>query len=264
MFTNALLAVLTISPVLALPSNAPVSAAHVRSTLDLPKGIKLRINTLGDSITYGVTGSPVGNSYRPELLKLLTAAGATVEYVGNAKSGSPPQAHDGYPGATIAEIGQYGLKAMALKPNVITLMAGTNDTPKGYSFPGDGFHGPEGAIDRMGKAIDALTARSPETVVLVATLTPMFFEANLKDKDNQPKKRSTEIFNEALPAMIKTRVDGGKKVHLVTLPKMDFAKGGKDTQEGIHPSNAGYKKMAAAFFTGIEEAAAKNWIKDPA
>jgi lysophospholipase L1-like esterase len=231
-----------------LPSNAYVSTAHVaRTTYALPNGIKLRILTLGDSITAGVGGTG-SNSYRPELNRLLTQAGAAVTFVGSQKGGE--FYHDGYPGANIVQIGQRGKASLAKKPNVITLMAGTNDTPKG--------DGPKAAAVRLGTVVDGLIAALPDTVVLISTLTPMFFETGAG------KTPTTEIFNKELPALVKARVDSGKKVGLVVLPEMDFAKGGKDTREGIHPNDSGYKKMAVAWFKGIEEAAEKSWIKEPA
>jgi lysophospholipase L1-like esterase len=234
--------------VLALPSTTYISAAHAyHAGLALPKGIKLRILTLGDSITAGVGGTG-GNSYRPELNRLLTEAGAEVTFIGAQKSGQ--FSHDGYPGANIVQIGQKGMASVGKKPNVITLMAGTNDTPKG--------DGPKAAAVRLGTVVDNLMKALPDTVVLVSTLTPMFFEAGTG------KTPTTEVFNKELPALIKARVDSGKKIALVTLPEMDFAKGGKDTREGIHPNDSGYKKMAVAWAKGIEEAAEKNWIKEPA
>jgi lysophospholipase L1-like esterase len=229
-----------------LPPNAYVGAAHAARSA-LPKGIKLRIMTLGDSITAGVGGTG-SNSYRPELNRLLTEAGADVTFVGTQKGGKFN--HEGYPGANIVQIGQKGVAAANKKPNVITLMAGTNDTPKG--------DGPKAAAVRLGTVLDNLAKVLPDTVILVSTITPMFFETG---KGTPP---TTETFNKELPSIVKARVDGGKKVLLVTLPQMDFAKGGKDTREGIHPSDAGYVKMGGAWFKGIEEAAEKNWIKDPA
>lgn len=157
--------------------------------------------------------------------------------------------HDGYPGANIVQIGQKGKASLSKKPNVITLMAGTNDTPKG--------DGPKAAAVRLGTVVDNLVSSLPDTVVLISTLTPMFFESG------PGKTPTTEIFNKELPALVRSRVSGGKKVGLVVLPEMDFAKGGKDTREGIHPNDSGYKKMAAAWYKGIEEVAEKNWIKDP-
>ena len=231
---------------LALPANDYISASHSASvSRSLPKGIKLRILTLGDSITAGVGGTG-SNSYRPELNRLLTEAGALVTFVGSQKGGQ--FYHDGYPGANIVQIGQKGKASLAKKPNVITLMAGTNDTPKG--------NGPKAAAVRLGEVVDSLIATLPDTVVLVSTLTPMFFESG------KGKTPTTEIFNKELPALVKARVDNGKKVGLVTLPNMDFGKGGKDTREGIHPNDSGYKKMAGAWFKGIEAAAENNWIKD--
>src|SRR6201999_4194866 len=98
-----------VTPTLAWPTNAYIGATHsILAARDLPKGIKLRILTLGDSITAGVGGTG-GNSYRPELYKLLTEAGAQVTFVGSQKGGQ--FYHEGYPGANIVQIGQKGMAA---------------------------------------------------------------------------------------------------------------------------------------------------------
>ena len=63
--------------------HVPATAANLNTTM-----IHLRMMSLGASVTFGV-GSTTGNSYRKDLLDLLTANGtATVEYVGSKKHGN--------------------------------------------------------------------------------------------------------------------------------------------------------------------------------
>lgn len=88
-------------------------------------GLDLRILPLGDSITYG-SGSTSGNGYRLELQNLLV--GNTVQYVGSQHSGSMANnSNEGHPGAVITQIAKFAKLGLNQLPNVVLLMAGTND-----------------------------------------------------------------------------------------------------------------------------------------
>jgi lysophospholipase L1-like esterase len=194
---------------------------------------------LGDSITYGI-GSTGSTSYRAALYKKLTSAGASATFIGSVKSGNFAQPnHEGYSGYTITQISAMADKSLPKKPNVICLMAGTNDMPRG---------GAKEAAVRLGTLLDKLTNAVPESVVLVATLTPLNFA-----------QQAVDTFNAEIPALVKARADAGKKIAVVSLAAVKST----DLADGVHPNDTGYGKMADAWFKGIEDAAAKGWIKDP-
>jgi lysophospholipase L1-like esterase len=202
--------------------------------------LKIRLLPLGDSITYGI-GSTGSNSYRAGLYKKLTDAGASATFIGSVKSGNFAQpSHEGYSGYTISQISSMSDKSLPNKPNVITLMAGTNDMPRGDA---------KGAVTRLGALLDKLVAAVPDSVVLVATLTPL-----------PMAQAAVDSFNSEIPNLVKARVDKGKKIAVVSLSAVKSS----DLKDGVHPNDAGYAKMADAWFKGIEDAAAKNWIKAPA
>jgi lysophospholipase L1-like esterase len=216
--------------------NAPVSSDVIDA---LPAGLKLRILPLGDSITYGI-GSTGSNSYRADLYKKLTAAGAAVDFIGSKRSGNFAQPnHEGWSGYTITQISSMSERSLPKKPNVVLLMAGTNDMPRGDA---------KGASSKLGTLIDKLVTAVPDSVVLVATLTPLGMA-----------QAAVDTFNREVPIVVKSRADNGKKVAVVSFAAVKKT----DLADGVHPNDAGYAKMADAWFKGVEDAAAKGWIKNP-
>jgi lysophospholipase L1-like esterase len=205
----------------------------------LPQGLKLRLLPLGDSITYGI-GSTGSTSYRAALYKKLTDAGVNATFIGSTRSGNFAQpSHEGWSGYTIAQISTMSEKSLPKKPNVVALMAGTNDMPRGDA---------KGAVGRLGALIDKIVAAVPDSVVLVATLTPLQFA-----------QQAVTTFNGDVPGLVKARTDQGKKVAVVSMAEVQAA----DLKDGVHPNDAGYAKMADAWYKAIEQVAAKGWIKDP-
>jgi lysophospholipase L1-like esterase len=179
---------------------------------------------LGDSITYGI-GSSTVSSYRAALYDKLTAAGAKVDYVGSKQSGSfeKPQ-HEGWSGYTITLVSSMSERSIKSKPNLICLMAGTNDVAWGGNK--------KTAPNRLGELIDKLVAALPDSVVLVATLTPLGRGSG-----------DVDVFNNAIPDLVKARADEGKKVAVVSMAAIKST----DLKDGVHPNDAGYVKMADAW-----------------
>jgi lysophospholipase L1-like esterase len=205
---------------------------------------------LGDSITFGI-GSTGLNGYREDLQKKLTAAGAKVEYVGPTKSGNTR--HAGYLGYTINQISTKTDQALALKPNVVCLMSGTNDHLWGSTAGAD----PKTASTRVAALIDKIVKGAPDAVVLVATLPPFSLDHGKYTKYKQ-FAFPPDAFNKQLPSVAKAARDQGGKVAAVNMSLTT-----KDLSDGVHPNDAGYAKMATAWFNAIEDASAKSWVKNP-
>lgn len=205
----------------------------------------VRLMPLGDSITYGVESSD-GTGYRDELYDQLEKVAESVDFVGSVRNGrmSDPD-NEGHPGDRIDEIAGFAAcNVYKYQPNVITLHAGTNDMNQNHSLPS--------APNRLKQLIDRALKDSPLATVLVAQLIPTG-KAGL-----QPR---IDAYNAALPAMVGELQGEGKRVALVGMSRVLVSDG---LENDAHPTDAGYAKMADAWFRAFQEAQSRGWIRTPA
>ncbi|KAF2668552.1 hypothetical protein BT63DRAFT_425858 [Microthyrium microscopicum] len=195
-------------------------------------------------------GSSKGDSYRKDLFDKLTAAGAKVEYLGSQKSGSFSQnSHEGWIGFEIDKISQKAddPKALGAKPNLVLLLAGTNDIAHSQR---------NGAPQRLQKLAEKITTRVPGVVLIVGTLPP-FAAKYMPSGQGGDSAPWINEFNTAASKIAKSMAEKGAKVAMADLSAVKLG----DLQDGIHPNDGGYRKMSAGWFKAIEEVAAKGWLK---
>ncbi len=217
------------------PPNKPPNHGELRKR-------DLAVMPLGDSITEGV-GSSTGSSYRAKLFGDLKANAKSVDFVGSQRSGQLPDLdHEGHSGWTIAQIAQAADAAVpATRPNVVVLHAGTNDMDRGQQ---------NGAAGRLDGLIDQILDDSPGTTFLVATLVP---------STNRTTQARITAFNQEIRDLVRRRQSAGERVALVNMSAVTTA----DLADGLHPNDAGYRKMADAFFKAVADAAEHGWIQAP-
>lgn len=118
-------------------------------------------------------------------------------------------------------------------------MAGTNDV----------FGGNIGtAPNRLSTLIDGVFTTAPDTVLVVATLTPL-----------SSGQSSVNTYNQAVTQLVSTRSANGQHIVLASMS----AVANSDLADGVHPNDAGYIKMANAWFAAIQQAAQNGWIGEP-
>ncbi|KAG4433702.1 hypothetical protein IFR05_010811 [Cadophora sp. M221] len=227
---------------------ASASTADSNFTLSngpLGKNVPLKIIPLGDSITYGFRSTD-GNGYRKHLLDKLSANGTancTAQYIGSVRSGNMTDNYnEGHSGAIITEIGNFSLGSLTQRPNLILLMAGTNDMNQNLSV---------GATERLGNLIDMCSTTCPDAVILVAQLIPAA-TPNVEAR--------VELFNPTVISLVASREEKGVKIAVVDMPNFVTT---ADLKDNLHPNDVGYAKMADAWFEGIQKAAAKEWFTPP-
>ncbi|KLJ06977.1 hypothetical protein EMPG_17534 [Blastomyces silverae] len=227
-----------------LSDSPPMLFLHISNSDAIARGADLRILPLGDSITYG-QGSSDGNGYRLPLYNLLLSGGNKVEYIGRERNGSMSNNHhEGHKGFPIGPVGNTGKPNYAQRPNIILLLAGTNDVVFKINL--------QDAPKVLGRVVDDIVTACPDAVVLVATLPPML------DANREARKVA---FNAALPAVIAQRTGAGKHVLLVDLARVTARH--INTTDGIHPVDEGYRLIADAWHEGIVAADQRGWIKAP-
>ncbi|KAL8949205.1 MAG: hypothetical protein Q9222_004668 [Ikaeria aurantiellina] len=222
---------------------ADMHEAVLSPRTNVGNGVELRVYPLGDSITNGFQSSD-DNGYRIGLQRHL--AGSRLLFVGSKSGGTMSDGwNEGWNGFTIDQIAQKAQQYQrGLDPNIILLHAGTNDL--NMSPPLDPDHAP----DRLGAMIDQLIATGPDAAILVAQII---------NNANAQTEALVQKYNNAIPGVVSQRANAGHKVMVVDMQSVTAA----DLKDGLHPTDAGYQKMADIWFQAIQQASDKGWIKAP-
>jgi len=203
-------------------------------------GLNIRLLPLGDSITFGLQSTD-GNGYRNTLHNLLQT-GNTLDFIGSLKAGTMvDNDNEGHSGATIAQIQTFSTNSLALpaRPNVVLLMAGTNDVFGGSIST---------APSRLSTLIDSIFTACPDAALIVATLTPL-----------PSGQAAVNTYNAAITQLVNNRTASGQHILLASMSSVLST----DLVDGVHPDNAGYVKMANAWFPVVQQAMKNGWIGKP-
>jgi lysophospholipase L1-like esterase len=200
----------------------------------------LRVMPLGDSITWGV-GSPSTSSYRAPLWTMMAGQSRySARFVGSGASGTlPDPANEGHSGYTIDQIiaGVDDWVSFA-RPDVVLLHIGINDLNRGMDVPG--------APGRLHTLVDKIFADKPGVTVLVLGLIPT----------TPGLQTQTAAFNSAVSAMQTGEQQAGHHFRYVTPPALTSA----EMNDGLHPNDAGYLRMAQAFYPALDQAFTAGWL----
>jgi hypothetical protein len=238
---------------------------------------QITLMPLGDSITKGAGDS--GSGYRDELYTDLSKAGVKFQFVGATTANAFPmltaahqEHHNGYgtyrtddltsnlagvhqPGGWADDnrggywlTGGHGTGRNAVTPDIVLLLAGTNDVTQGASV--------EVMETRMTSLLDWFKTNRPATKVFVATVIP-FDDFRKQTNDYSGKLRD---FNAWLTKTIPVNYPKtGFVVDLFPLfldnhgdLKTSSSPDGIYLQDGIHPSHNGYVAIGDAWFSAIK------------
>ncbi|GAB4054671.1 ricin-type beta-trefoil lectin domain protein [Catellatospora paridis] len=192
----------------------------------------VRVMPLGDSITEG---TQVPGGYRTGLWQRMAAGGYRVDLVGtqfNGPSALGDHDHEGHPGWRIDQIdANISGWLQTTNPRTVLLHIGTNDVLQNYNL--------SGAPGRLSSLLDRITAAAPSADVFVATIIPL---------SNTGQENAARTFNAAIPGIVQSKVNAGRRVHVVD---MHSALTTADLIDGIHPTATGYDKMAATWYTAL-------------
>jgi lysophospholipase L1-like esterase len=193
----------------------------------------VRVMPLGDSITEG---TQVPGGYRIGLWQRLVGGRYTVDFVGSQFNGPAnlgDHDHQGHPGWRIDQIDANITGWLRTQnPRTVLLHIGTNDVLQNYNL--------SGAPGRLSTLIDRITATVPNADVFVATIIPL---------SNSGQEAAARTFNGAIPGIVQSKVNSGRRVHLVDMhSKLTTG----DLIDGVHPTAGGYDKMAAAWYAALQ------------
>ncbi|ACU37022.1 ricin-type beta-trefoil lectin domain protein [Actinosynnema mirum] len=191
-----------------------------------------RVMPLGDSITEG---TQVPGGYRIGLWQRFVSGGHRVDFVGSQFNGPASLGdhdHQGHPGWRIDQIdANVATWLRNTTPRSVLLHIGTNDVLQNWNVAS--------APSRLSALIDRITSTAPNADVLVATIIPIA---------NAGQDAAARTFNAAIPGIVRSKADAGKRVHLVD---MRSALTTADLVDGVHPTAGGYDKMAATWHNAL-------------
>jgi lysophospholipase L1-like esterase len=205
------------------------------------------IMAMGDSNTYGA----VAQSYRQTLADLMSANGLAIEFVGsqvdNRTPGFSNNHHEGYSGWAADDLlnGMNGLLPMksveGLKPDVILLMAGTNEfLVKKYTVAQAEAH--------MAALIAEIHRRSPKSKLIVSTIFPFVDTGASPRKTLDVINHSAVSFNQWLIAAAQNFAAQGVPISSIDI--YDFIDLNWLT-DGVHASGVGYQAVGQAWYSAL-------------
>lgn len=199
---------------------------------------------LGGSITLGV-GSSKQNGYREGLLDILRIHNFHVYMVGSRQTGSMDNNnHEGWRGFRIDQIARKAKTSVKeLRPNIFTVNAGSNDCLQNFDLD---------HIDhRMDDMLEYLWSASPGSTVILSTL--------LVNSDAQINSRVVDV-NQKLRALADSKLAQEKRIILAEMYSPEGPQICDLIDDGIHPNDTGYIKMANIWFRNIQEAAQEGLV----
>lgn len=127
------------------------------------------------------------------------------------------------------------------KPNVILLLAGTNDVVANPLMENT-----TEAPARLRDLVDTVTTTCPDAALILAQLPGT--DDSLKNGVPGGAARVQE-FNDALPGIVQGFRDEGRNISLVD---MSQAVAGTDTVDGVHPDAQAYVRMGDVWWEGMK------------
>ncbi|TCC00355.1 GDSL family lipase [Micromonospora zingiberis] len=210
-----------------------LGVATVPGTAGAESNGGVRVMPLGDSITEG---TQIPGGYRIGLWQRLVNGRYTVDFVGSQFNGPASlgdRDHQGHPGWRIDQIDANIVGWLnTQRPQSVLLHIGTNDILQNYNV--------STAPNRLSTLIDRITTTAPNAEVFVAQIITL---------TNTNQAAAVRTFNAAIPGIVQSKVNAGKRVHLVN---MHAALTTGDLIDGIHPTATGYDKMAAVWYTALQ------------
>ncbi|MCO1577908.1 SGNH/GDSL hydrolase family protein [Crossiella sp. SN42] len=203
---------------------------------------QLRILPLGDSIT----GAP--GCWRAELWHRLRERGHTaIDFVGTRTGGACGPTYDrdhaGYSGFQATVIARRNLLPSWLataRPDVVLIHLGTNDLWHGV--------GTEAVLAAYGKLVEQIRAHNPATRILLAQIIPM------APRGCASCGQRVVALNRAIPCWAAARSTARSPI--VVVDQWTGFDPASDTNDGVHPVDSGFRKMAARWLPAVAAALA--------
>ncbi|MEV7778328.1 GDSL-type esterase/lipase family protein [Kitasatospora sp. NPDC088351] len=213
----------------------------------------LRVMPLGDSITQGFGSSDWGGYREPLAGDVAAQTRYTVHFVGSGSDGPATfgeRSHEGHGGWRINDISGGVDSWLGLqRPDVVLLHLGLNDLQNNDD--------PAHAPDRLKQLLDRIYTARPGITVILQGLIPTTACPGCPAGTALPGL--IQQYNSRISQFEPAQAQLGRHFRYVDAPALDptteFAGVGD-----LHPRDAGYKRMADAFFPALDQAFSSGWL----
>ena len=201
----------------------------------------VKIMPLGDSITEGWNGTEGVGGYRTSLYSDLVNNGFHVDFVGSQKNGTGlDNDNEGHVAYSTAEIMDDVTGWLMSNPaDVVLLHIGTNDiqTTQNVSLIVTKVEGILDNIDQWG------SNNGRNVTVVIARI--------ILRSDSVSWNTTTKSYNDALQAMVSTRIANGHRLIMVDMEHALTYPTDLIIADGVHPTPIGYEKMATVWYNAL-------------
>ncbi|MBP2329707.1 lysophospholipase L1-like esterase [Kibdelosporangium banguiense] len=210
----------------------------------------VRIMPLGDSITAGP------GCWRALLWDRLQRAGYTnIDFVGTQTGGGCSVPHDGdheghggYSATGIANQNQLPPWLQATRPDIVLMHLGTNDLWGGTI-------GTDAILAAYSKLVDQMRASNANMKILVAQIIPM------EPANCTGCAQRVVALNNAIPGWAAGKSTSQSPI--VVVDQWTGFNAATDTNDGVHPIDSGFQKMANRWYPATASAIGGTTPPDP-
>jgi lysophospholipase L1-like esterase len=152
-------------------------------------------------------------------------------------AGKPfPRDHEGHSGwGIVPGMGLQGISdrvpspALDDNPHIVLLHIGTNDASRGDK---------PGMLNNLSGLLDSIIATVPDALIVVAQIIPL------------PGNTAVDTYNAGIPDLVDGLAAAGKHV---TYADLNTGFENTDLDDGVHPNQGGYEKMAEDWYAAIKD-----------
>ncbi|KAF4339874.1 acetylxylan esterase [Fusarium beomiforme] len=217
-------------------------------------GVKLRVLSVGSSITVGFGPGTDGNGYRERLRDDLSEN--EVVWAGT-ENDSKADMEDGYfvsclVWQTVKYISDHVDPSLEQRPNLILIFAGTNDMSSDPNISTEG-NDPKETTDRLKSMVEKMMSQCPDASIILGMVT------NVCDNEKHHDQReSIKAYRGQIADMAAELKAGG--AHVLAADFGPFHD--KPLSDCVHPTQEGYQIMGDWWYDFVHQIP-EGWIKDP-
>ncbi|KAF4453357.1 hypothetical protein F53441_3953 [Fusarium austroafricanum] len=213
-------------------------------------GVKLRILSVGASITVGFGKGTDGNGYRKRLRDDLRNKVVWAGTERNDKGDMEDGYFSAWSGKTVKYINDHIDPALEQRPNLILVFAGTNDMNSNPKVSTEG-NDPKETAERLKSMAEKMVYECPDAAIILGMITNVC-------EDNRDQRERTKVYREHIARVAGELKSNGSHVLAANFgPFRD-----SDLSDCTHPTQEGYQIMGHWWYDFVYQIP-KGWIKAP-